>query len=301
MARGLGKGISALMDDDMPEEQRSSGPSENRIEAIPVGDIRPGRYQPRQQFDETALRELSESIRARGIMQPLVLRQLADGGYEIIAGERRWRASQLAELKTVPAIIRTLTDREALELALIENIQRQDLNPLEEGEGYARLMDEFDYTQEQLSSVVGKSRSHIANLLRLIHLPDEVKQMMNRGELSMGHARSLVSSNSPLAHAREIAERKMNVRQAEILVQGREPKSRARKSSEGGGAPVVVLATQPAPMAKDEDIVALEEALSQNIGLKVEIFDKGQQGQVVISYGSLVELDDVLRRLGGVN
>lgn len=292
--RGLGKGISALLEDDfVPSVAAADAP----VGQVAIKEIRAGKFQPRRHFDQTSLDELADSIRQKGVMQPLVLRPIDDGGYEIVAGERRFRASQMAGLGFVPAVIRALTDQEALEIALIENVQRRDLSALEEGEGYARLMDEFGYTQEELAKSLGKSRSHIANLLRLLNLPDEVRALLEQDKLSMGHARALLSSTAPLEHANRIIADNLSVRQTEMLVQGKLDGAAATKPKLKAVGTYVPAA---APAHKDEDITALEEALSQNIGLKVEIFDRGQKGTVVISYDSLASLDDILRRLGGV-
>lgn len=298
VARGLGKGISALLEDDFvqasADNDRTSG---SPVGEVAISSIKAGRFQPRRHFEQSGLDELAESIRQKGIMQPLVLRPLAAGGYEIVAGERRFRASQMAGLSFVPAIVRELSDQEALEIALIENVQRRDLSALEEGEGYARLMDEFGYTQEELAKSLGKSRSHIANLLRLLNLPDEVRLLLEQDKISMGHARALLASQSPHEHANEVVSRGLSVRQTEMLVQGKLDVAAAPKPKLRAAGTYVPAATEA---RKDEDIIALEEALSQNIGLKVEIFDRGQKGTVVISYDSLAHLDDILRRLGGV-
>jgi ParB family chromosome partitioning protein len=306
---GLGKGISALLGDDEDEMEPSAGRlaategEARRTDGGParlaIDDLRPGRYQPRKYFNDIELGELSDSIRQHGIMQPLIVRNI-DGGYEIIAGERRWRAARLAGLMEVPVIIKELDDQTALELALIENIQREDLNPLEEAEGYQRLLDEFGYTQEQLAQVVGKSRSHVANLLRLLQLPTDVRHMVEDGRLSMGHARALLGCEDPSDMAQIVLEKGLNVRQTEKLAQrkpGDAPATNTPRSGGGGQRG----GTSARMREKDPDIVALEETLSQNIGLKVEIFDEGQHGEVVIRYDGLGQLDDILRRLGGVN
>jgi ParB family chromosome partitioning protein len=302
--RGLGKGISALMDDDdepsvvaLPSASQDA-PNQG-VREIAVSQIVPGKFQPRRHFDSTALQELADSIAQHGIMQPLLLRTVDAHRYEIVAGERRWRAAQLAGLAAVPSIVRILSDTEALELALIENIQRQDLNLLEEAEGYARLMEEFHHTQEALAATVGKSRSHVANMMRLLHLPQEVRVLLEEGKISAGHARALLVSSDPLAHAERVIVEQLSVRQTEQLVKGMLDKGirgSAAKPRAGDFSP------QPSysPTEKSDDALLLEEALSNNIGMKVEIFERGQAGQIVINYQSLAELDDVLRRLGGV-
>lgn len=298
--KGLGKGLSALMSDGYSTTVKAGAPaasdatpSEHSIALLPVAQLKAGRYQPRQHFNEEALSELAESIEQHGIMQPLVVRQLAPQQYEIIAGERRFRAAQMAKLKAVPAIVRTLSDKQALELALVENIQRKDLNPLEEAVGYQRLMDEFGYTQETLARIVGKSRSHVANLLRLQALPPKFRAAIDAGELTMGHARALLSAKEPEALFKRIQQDGLSVRQAEEWLQqerGEAPKQkapRAGKSSKGASA-------------KNEDVQLIEQMLAENLGLRVSITTRGAQaGELSIAYESLAELDAVLQRLGG--
>lgn len=306
-ARGLGKGISALLgdDDDAPaiaaatpgtstpsNPAPTAAPAGGGMQEMPVTQLSSGRYQPRVTFAQDALQELSDSIKHNGVMQPLLVRKVSDGKtpYEIIAGERRWRAAQMAGLTTVPVIIKELDDSTALECAIIENVQRKDLSPLEEAEGYQRLIREFSYSQEDLSKAVGKSRSHISNLIRLLALPDEVKKMMDDGFLTLGHARALLTLPGDITeHAKEVVRRNLNVRQTEQLARDvQNPR------------PVSHSATRVPGEAKDADITALEEALSQNIGLKVRIKDRGDRGEIIISYNTLENLDDILRKLGGV-
>jgi ParB family chromosome partitioning protein len=310
--RGLGRGLSALISENYiqnpvtPPASVSSGVSSEKkhtdsstgMESLMVEQLSQGKYQPRTQFNEQALTELAESIRRNGVMQPIIVRPTTQSGrYEIIAGERRWRAAKLAGLNRVPVIIREIDDKQALELALVENVQRQDLLPLEEAVGYQRLIEEFNYTQEELGSIVGKSRSHVTNLLRLLSLPDQVKLMLDKGELSMGHARTLIGVPDPLAIAKEIVARGLSVRQAEEIsreVQGIQKRSNSR--SQNGNNRTVGHRQQPAN--RDPDIMALEETLSENLGLKVAINDRGQSGEIIISYDSLSQLDEILRRLG---
>lgn len=301
--RGLGKGLSALISENYNQNvgvptpiNREEKPQKNGMETLAVEQLIQGKYQPRNQFNEQALAELAESIRRNGIMQPIIVRPLTSGRFEIIAGERRWRAAKMAQLNRVPVIIREIDDKQALELALVENVQRQDLTPLEEAIGYQRLIEEFDYSQEELGNIVGKSRSHISNLLRLLSLPDEVKEMMDNGELSMGHARTLIGLPEATRIAKEIVARGLNVRQAEEIsreVQGVQKRTNAGSkqgmTSGGGGY---------RPTNKDPDILALEETLSENLGLKVSITDRGQSGEIILSYASLSQLDEILRRLG---
>ncbi len=282
--RNLGRGLSALLGEDpIPAETAA----ENRGPTVlPVSSLTPSPFQPRQVFDEAAIDDLAASIRERGVLQPLLVRRAAGMNdiYEIIAGERRWRAAQRAQLHEVPVVVREMGDQEVLEVALVENLQRQDLNALEEAEGYRRLQEEFHHTQEDLAKAVGKSRSHVANTMRLLALPDEVKQMMEMGSLSAGHARALLGLDNAVALAREIAEKGLNVRQAERLAKsGHKPKS-PREAA--------------APSGKDADCRALEHDLTETLGLKVSIDSQGSGGKLSIEYKTLEQLDDLLQRLG---
>lgn len=313
---GLGKGLSALIgDNSAPRTQPSisnntaTAPANNAQAELPTLSLKGGKYQPRTQFKLEQLQELADSIAHNGIMQPILVRPIAENQYEIVAGERRWRAAKIAGLQTVPVIIREMTDKVALELALVENIQRADLTPIEEAAGYQRLMNEFEYTQEQLAETVGKSRSHVANLLRLLQLPDSIKDFMNKGELTMGHARALLTHPEAEKLANEIVRRGLSVRQTEALTRRdpEKPMGRPRKNSEA----TVTAPRKAASNAydddeddfysdKDSDILALEATLSESLGLKVGINDKGSnQGEITIHYTNLEQLDDVLRRLGG--
>lgn len=300
-SRGLGKGLSALISENYNQPGNkpaaSSSPAVvSGINHVPHTRLHPGQFQPRTHFDEGALTELAESIQKNGIMQPIIVRPGAGSKLEIVAGERRWRASKLAGLETVPVIIREISNKQALELALVENIQRRDLGPLEEALGYQRLIEEFDYTQEELAGTVGKSRSHIANLLRLLGLPDEVKEMLEKGELTMGHARALLTSENPVELARQIVKKGFNVRQAEGFSKGAGSRPREDKPNKPK-APAAYRHPQDGGV-KDPDIVALEETLSENLGLKVSIYDRGQNGEIVLTYDSLSQLDEILKRLG---
>jgi ParB family chromosome partitioning protein len=279
----LGRGLSALLGGE--ETPADLGPQ--RSMAIDL--LHPGRYQPRGRFAPEDLQALAQSVKENGILQPILVRphdKLA-GHFEIVAGERRWRAAQLAQLHEVPIIVRGLDDRSTLEIALIENVQREDLTPLEEAEGYARLMAEFDYTQETLAERIGKSRSAIANLLRLRGLPEAVRNLMNDGKLSVGHARALIGAADPLALANEIVAKDLNVRQAELLAKKQKPEPAKKKG-----------AASPAG-EKDADTRALERDLSLKLGLKVEVQFDGKGGRLVLHYSSLDQLDGVIEKLNG--
>ena len=284
--RRLGRGLSALLGDDNEDYGELERAKPQR--ELPIEQLRPGQYQPRTNFDDESLNSLVESIRAKGILQPILVRRdpVQVDQYEIIAGERRWRAAQRAQLHNVPVIIRELDDQEALEIALIENIQRADLSAIEEAEGYQRLIDEFTHTQEALGKVVGRSRSHVANTLRLLTLPAEVREMVDKGLLTAGHARALVGREDAVALARQIASDGMSVRDIENRV----------ADAPGGNARV----SKP-PAGKSADTIALERDVSDAIGLKVAIKLKGGEnsgrGTLSIDFGNLDQLDDVLRRL----
>src|SRR5216684_7469704 len=262
--RNLGRGLSALFGE---ESDDIAAADRQRVgKSVPIGFLRAGRFQPRHRFDDDALRALADSIREKGVLQPLLVRRHPDAAnsYEIIAGERRWRAAQLAQLHEVPVVVKDLDDRSALEIALVENIQREDLSALEEAEGYRRLMEEFSHTQEALAKAVGKSRSHVANMMRLLSLPDAVRQLVETGALSAGHARALLNAADPAGLAREIVRRGLNVRQAERLAQ-------AGKTARRRAAPV-----------KDSDTAALERDLGNLLGLKVTVNFADRGGALTI-------------------
>jgi ParB family chromosome partitioning protein len=291
----LGRGLSALFGDTGGEAY--GGPSTDRpAHAVAVAQLHPGRFQPRRHFDDGAIDGLVESIRERGILQPLLVRPhtVFPDQYEIIAGERRWRAAQRAGLHEVPVVLRRLSDREALEVALVENIQRQDLTALEEAEGYRRLMDEFGHTQEALGRALGKSRSHIANTLRLLGLPEAVRAHLEHNRLSAGHARALLGA-LPLGEAvisqlaDDVVNRGLNVRQTEQLV--REALDRPSPASPTDKA-------ESTRKTKDPDTIALERDLTGKLGLKVTVNPDGNGGRIMIEYRSLDQLDEVIRRLG---
>jgi ParB family chromosome partitioning protein len=289
--RGLGRGLSALMADVETAPARAAGEQVQRKPEtfIDIALISPNPDQPRRTFAEDALNELSNSVREKGIIQPLILRRNPrdPNGYEIVAGERRWRAAQRAQLHEVPAIVRELDDIEVLELAIIENIQRADLNAVEEAAGYRQLMDRFGHTQEQLAEALGKSRSHIANLLRLLGLPADVLDLVRSGQLSAGHARALVTTENPSALAKEIVKGGLSVRQAEALAK------KTETVVAGGSAK-----TKPSGY-KDADTRRLEEDLSAALGMKVSIDHDtgGSSGTLSLRYKSLDQLDELCRKL----
>ena len=290
-ARGLGRGLSALMADVAPEEPTVEGaPAVRKADQmVPIERVVPNPGQPRRTFTPADLDDLAASIREKGIIQPLILRKKGPGDtYEIVAGERRWRAAQMAQLHEVPALVREYTDTEALEIAIIENIQRADLNAVEEAAGYRELMDRFGHTQEKLAEALGKSRSHIANMLRLLNLPSDVLEYLREGKLSAGHARALVTADDPLGLAKTVVAKGLSVREVERLA--KRPATGAERAKPS---------TQPAPR-KDADTIALEGDLSAALGLKVVIDHKpgGESGAVTIRYATLEELDDICRKLG---
>lgn len=281
--RSLGRGLSALLGDE-PAEEVATGPA-RPPRLLPIEHLRPSRFQPRRRIDEEGLQELAASIAERGLLQPVLARRIDgdDEAYEIIAGERRWRAAQLAQLHEIPVLVRDFDDREAQEVALVENLQRQDLSALEEAEGYRRLMQEHGHTQEDVARGVGKSRSHVANTLRLLSLPEPVRQLLEDGELSAGHARALLTAAEPEKAARAVIEQGLNVRQTEALASAERPAD-------------VAVPRKPPP-AKDADTVALERDLAALLGLAVEIRFRGKGGALVLNYSSLDQLDDILHRL----
>ena len=289
--RGLGRGLSALMADvNMDVAMGGADAPRAPDSTLPIERIFPNPNQPRRSFDPAALAELTDSIRAKGVIQPLIVRPSADGRYEIVAGERRWRASQAANLHELPVIIRDFSDVEMLEIAIIENIQRADLNPLDEAEAYRQLMDKFGHTQEKIAEGLSRSRSHIANLLRLLNLPADVQDLVRTGALSAGHARALVGNAEASELAKQIVTRGLSVRAVEDLV---------RKPSESG--------TNKAPrgqsLTKDADTRALESDLAANLKMAVDIQHdaNGQGGTLQIKYADLDDLDLLCRALALVD
>ena len=302
--RGLGRGLSALIGDvDIGQSLDAKAPTKEKSKktSIPsseesssqglrnlgVEKLVPGKFQPRREFDKGALKELANSIREKGILQPILARPNPDGGakspYEIVAGERRWRAAQIAQLHDVPVIVRDMTDNEALQIGIIENVQRSDLNPIEEAEGFQRLIDEFSYTQEVLAKTLGKSRSHIANTLRLVGATNKVREYLVAGQLSAGHARALLGHPNADRLASDIVKQGLSVRDVEKLVADKKPSKGGSKSKK--------------PAEKDTDTRALEKSIADNLGLSVAIQHEKDGGHVRVSYKTLEQLDEVVRRL----
>ncbi len=283
--RRLGRGLAALIGEmDQPVPAEAERPTVSADRMIPIEFVTRNPRNPRRFFDDAELHDLASSIRQHGIVQPIVARTLARDRYEIIAGERRWRAAQLAGLIEIPVIIRDVDDKTALEIAIVENVQRSDLNALEEALGYEQLIAEYGYTQNDLGEIIGKSRSHVANSLRLLKLPEPVRDMLAAGSLSAGHARALVSTSDPSALARTIVSKGMSVRDAEKLAQN------DIKAQSEPHAPVQ-------RNQKDSDTLALERTLSDTLGLDVSINHKASGGQIRISYKSLEQLEEVCRLL----
>ncbi|MEC8518885.1 MAG: ParB/RepB/Spo0J family partition protein [Pseudomonadota bacterium] len=302
--RGLGRGLSALIGDvdvglsadakahTKDKSKKTSTPSSGEsssqgLRNLGVEKLVPGKFQPRREFDKESLKELANSIREKGILQPILARPNPDGGakspYEIVAGERRWRAAQNAQLHDVPVIVRDMTDNEALQIGIIENVQRSDLNPIEEAEGFQRLIDEFSYTQEVLAKTLGKSRSHIANTLRLVGATNKVREYLVAGQLSAGHARALLGHPNADRLASDIVKQGLSVRDVEKLVADKKPSKGGSKSKK--------------PAEKDTDTRALEKSVTDNLGLSVAIQHEKDGGHVRVSYKTLEQLDEVVRRL----
>ena len=282
--RGLGRGLSELLGGSAPEPEAPA--TGERLRTLPIESLQPGKYQPRSHMDPSRLQELADSLRAQGMIQPIVVRPVGRERYEIIAGERRWRAAQLAELRDVPVVVREIDDHAALAMALIENIQREDLNPLEEALALQRLIDEFSLTHQQAAEAVGRSRAAVSNLLRLLELPDGVRKLVEQGRIEMGHARALLTLPTALAEAlaRQAADEQWSVREIERRVQA------AQKQA---GAPAAA-ARKPA----NADVASLERELSDSLGAAVSLQSgRGQGGKLVISYHTLDQLDGILERL----
>jgi len=288
----LGRGLASLIGENPQANGINAGkplPNHGEQRIVPVDRINPSPFNPRKTFDTEELDELAASIREKGLVQPILVRPIGPGGhqYEIVAGERRWRAAQRASLHVVPVIVRSLTDQEALELAIIENVQRSDLNIIEEAGGYRELIDRFGYTQEELGQIIGKSRSHLANTMRLLKLPDSVQAMVRGGELSAGHARALVGREDAEQVAKDIVTKGMNVREVEALVQDKK----------AGGQSSAPRAATPG-LQKDADTKAAEREIADALGLAIEIAPgKGEAGEIIIRYRSLEQFETVRRKL----
>jgi ParB family chromosome partitioning protein len=308
----LGRGLAALFDDD--EDVLDAIESKDSVDIsaddattqsnrrnMPVSWLEPCPFQPRKHFDTDAIEELASSLSAHGVLQPILVRPQTDNSerYEIIAGERRWRAAQKAQLHEVPVIIKYLTDTQVLELALIENLQREDLSPLEEARAYKQLMEEYAYTQEKLAAAMGKSRSYVANILRLLSLPDSVQSMVADQSLSAGHARALIGAKDPEFLAQKIVKEGLNVRQTEGLA--RFDKAEQKRGAGQKQSKLDLRKSAPSadsePKKKSVDVLALEKELSQLLGLNVEVEQKGIGGVLSVSYANLDQLDDILHRL----
>ena len=297
----LGRGLASLIGENLPPQGAPTAgtaaqstikplPSHGEQRMIPIDRIAPSPFNPRKHFDSAELDELANSIREKGLVQPIILRPVGTGGhhYEIVAGERRWRAAQRASLHLIPAIVRALTDQETLELAIIENVQRTDLNAIEEATGYRELVDRFGYTQDELGQIIGKSRSHLANTMRLLKLPESVQAMVREGRLSAGHARALIGREDAEQMARDIVEKGLNVRDVEALVQEKSDTRAAKPRS-------------PTPsLQKDADTRAAERDMADALGLAVEIAPgKGEAGEIIIRYRSLEQFETVRKKLVG--
>ncbi|MFK7973439.1 MAG: ParB/RepB/Spo0J family partition protein [Rickettsiaceae bacterium] len=280
-SKALGRGLSSLLKEEvMPIETNSS----NNID---IDLIEPNQQQPRKYFDEEKIKELADSITSHGLVQPIIVVKLANTRYQIVAGERRYRACKLAGLKTIPVIIKPLNPQEVLEVALIENIQRQDLTAIEEAEGLQKLLDEYNYSQAELATVVGKSRSHVTNLLRLNQLPEEIKQMVNSGQLSMGHARCLVGLDNAQEIAQKIILQGLNVRQTESLVNNKRTNNALPSQAKSKQNNII-----------DEDSLMLSQSLSEKFGVKVIVENSINGGKISFHYGNLEELDLILTKIG---
>lgn len=302
--RGLGRGLNALFDDSEIGDEifaevetkivEKSAPNETKRHTLGVEQLVAGRFQPRKIFNDGTLAELAQSIREHGVLQPLLVRAIdgKEGSYEIVAGERRWRAAQLARIHEVPVIMLDLEDLEAFKIALIENLQREDLDPIDEAAGYQRLLEEYKQTQEQLAKAVGKSRPHITNMLRLLNLPNRVQAHLSAGDITMGHARALITAADPEALVKQVIEQGLSVRQTEKLAadaNGREQKTRS---------PRIIHDAPPAKAPKDADTIALENDMSNALGMKVSIDSAdGKSGSLKIEFKTLDQLDELLHRL----
>jgi len=295
---GLGRGLSALLEEmgsaavpprseagaAAPAAPAADAGSSMGAQMLPMAMISPNPKQPRRRFDETAQAELIASVKRQGLLQPILVRPVDGGRFEIVAGERRWRAAQAAQLHDVPVLVRRLTDEEAFEVALVENIQRQDLNAIEEAEGYKRLIEDYGHTQEDIARIVGKSRSHIANLVRLLDLPDDVRDLLIDGRLTMGHARALLTAPDPSALARDVVQMGLSVR--EVEARAKKPRAARTKAA-------------PRDAARSADLESLEGQLTEQLGLRVRLEFDGEGGKLILFYSDLDQLDMLCQRLSG--
>jgi ParB family chromosome partitioning protein len=288
-SRGLGKGLSALLGDRPAPSGDSAAPTAGGVREIEISRIRPNPNQPRLMFSDESIDELAQSIAERGVLQPILLRP-TDDGFELVAGERRWRAAQRARLHTIPAIVREIDATTTAEIALIENIQREDLNAIEEAEGYRQLIERHGHTQDGVANIVHKSRSQVANLLRLLDLPESVRQSLLTGDISMGHARAVATAPDPEALTKQIVAKGLSVRQAENL---------AAQVRPGAGKDIARGSERAPRAAVDADRLALERQLSEMLGVRVQVAHKGQGGSVTLHYSSLDLLDRICQRLSG--
>ncbi len=280
--KSLGRGLSAFLNTEIDLDKNNG----NSVVKIELEKIKANPYQPRQVFDENQLKALSVSIKRKGVFQPILVQKLSNDNYQLIAGERRMRASKLAGLKEIPAIITDFTPEEQLEIAIVENVQRENLNPIEEAEGYKRLMNEFNHTQEQLAEIIGKSRSHIANILRLLSLPDDVKQMIQNGEISFGHARALITAENTVEMAKKVVEENLNVRDTEELVKrAKEPKEAKEQKKSKDLAYV------------DPDVVNISKQIEELSGLKAHLKLKGSKGKIELNFENLAQLDSFIQKM----
>jgi len=282
----LGRGLAALIGDDLTDDVPATNDPEIRsaLREVPIETVRTNNLNPRKIFNEEELQDLANSISEKGILQPIVVRPTGDGDtFQIVAGERRWRAAQKAGLHTIPVLVRELSDKEVLEIAIIENVQRADLNPVEEAMGYQQLIDSFDYTQQQLAESIGKSRSHIANTLRLMTLPPAVLERLQKGDLTAGHARALIATDDPVGLSQKIVALGLSVRQAEAL---------ARNKGQSAGS----ASSRP---ADNSDLRSVEKAISEALGLRVSVQSSdGEKGKLIISFKTLDQFEELCSKLG---
>ena len=288
----LGRGLSALLGESKVKSPLFNPENQDAVEKISLKKIRAGVYQPRQNFEETELQDLADSIKEHGVIQPIILRKTDEDFYEIIAGERRFRASKIANLTEIPAIVRKFSDNDALEIAIIENVQRSDLSPTEEARGYQRLMKEFSYTQEVVSKKVGKSRAHIANLLRLLTLPEKVREYLDGKQISMGHARAIINSINPEELAKKIIAKGLNVRDAEEIV-------RDEKIEKAKRTPVLIRTESRIKFINSEHLVALENQISELCGMECKISYNGFKGigKIMMKFDEIEKISQLISKL----